>query len=1124
MAYTSIVSSQIVTSEVVISGTQSIVNGGIANSNTINDMGDQNISSGGVANSTTINSGGYQCVFGGVANFTTIDVGGYQSVFAGGVANDTIANSSGSMNIQSGGSATGFLMVNGGHVVLDNADSVSSLATMSYVLATANANDVLVTVNDGILGTGATTYSLNLDDTAAGSYILAEGVDLSGISSQTFTVTDDGQTVDVTVGSSYTFINGDRLSLNFTDDVTDQFNEGVTDQLTATLTVGEPTVSGADYSGQIEGTRDTGLFGWYYRYDVAVNGDLQVTLTVDMQFDGDDPGDELLKQWIDGIERIWSSQYSLVDGNSALPIVIDVNEVFSDADQVVTVHAGSGTGRTDMTNWYTTDPGGWSNDYQDEVAAHEFGHMLGLYDEYTGGAVSPEGLIDHNSLMGADMDIVRERYFFQVEQWAENITGREMSLVNTTIISIAVTDAIAGEPNNNGNFRISRTGLTSSALTVYFSSGGTATSGHDYALNKGSTTLTSSVVIAAGQSYVDVTLAVIDDSVVESTETVIMNLAANAAYSLGATTSGTINISDNDVPDTTPPTVPSALKQTVTGGNVAFDWADSTDASGVKQYEVRVDNNSNFSSPEHTETVIASQGTGTGIPVGTYYWQVRAQDNSGNWSAWSQSASFVIMPTDTAANTWQTAKDISGGVDNRVGLNDPADYYKLIMTNAGTLTLGLTGLSGDVNLSLLDGTGKVLKTSANKGLTGEAISMDLLTGTYYVNVAPVSGVNNAAYTLTHAEKYFSVDKAANIWQAAADIATIDSWVGFGDPADYYKLIMDKNGTLTLGLTGLTGDATLSLLDAKGKVLKTSANKGNASESIANLLLTSGTYYVNVAPVKGVNSAAYTLTHAENYFPDDKAANTWQTAKDIATIDNWVGFGDPADCYKLAMTGAGTLTLNLTGLTGDANLSLLDSKGKVLKTSANRLNTAEAITSDLLAGTYYVNVAPVKGVNSAAYTLTHAENYFPDDTALNTFALAKQVTARGTVNEWLGFGDKDDYYMFELQTATAVNLDLTDMTSNVNLYLYDSKNKQLAASAKSGNADESITKTLAAGKYYVKATLAGKENTDYSLNFGIDPSAFKTGSLQLSSAASPLTGSADTTLGDTLKKDQGLLAS
>ena len=113
----------------------------------------------------------------------------------------------------------------------------------------------------------------------------------------------------------------------------------------------------------------------------------------------------------------------------------------------------------------------------------------------------------------------------------------------------------------------------------------------------------------------------------------------------------------------------------------------------------------------------------------------------------------------------------------------------------------------------------------------------------------------------------------------------------------------------------------------------------------------------------------------------------------------------------------------------------------------------------------------------------------------------------------------------MKTGTAVALNLTGITSDVNLYLYDGKNRQLAASAKTGSTAESISKTLLAGTYYVKATLAGKANTSYALNFNINPAAFKSGSLQLFSASSPLTGSSDSALSaDPMKKNQGMLAS
>ncbi|MHB9139067.1 MAG: C10 family peptidase, partial [Victivallaceae bacterium] len=123
----------------------------------------------------------------------------------------------------------------------------------------------------------------------------------------------------------------------------------------------------------------------------------------------------------------------------------------------------------------------------------------------------------------------------------------DIYLSEQQVVAISVQDVVAGESADNGIFRITRNGDTTNALTVNFTTDGTATSGIDYTLKNGSTALTSSVVIAAGQSYVDVTLGVIDNLVPESTETAVINLTANAAYTLGATTSATINITDNDV-------------------------------------------------------------------------------------------------------------------------------------------------------------------------------------------------------------------------------------------------------------------------------------------------------------------------------------------------------------------------------------------------------------------------------------------------------------------------------------------------------------------------------------------------------------------------------------------------
>ena len=347
-------------------------------------------------------------------------------------------------------------------------------------------------------------------------------------------------------------------------------------------------------------------------------------------------------------------------------------------------------------------------------------------------------------------------------------------------------------------------------------------------------------------------------------------------------------------------------------------------------------------------------------------------------------------------------------------------------------------------------------------------------------------MNDASYTLTHTEKYTPADTAANTWQTAKKIDDgADNWVGFGDTADFYKLTMTNAGTLTLGLSGLTGNADLSLLSATGGVLKTSSNAGTNPEAITNVLLLAGTYYVKVAAGFGVNDANYTLTHTEKYTPADKAANDYKTAQDISNLDNWVGFGDAADFYKLTMTNAGMLTLGLTGLTGNADLSLLNSAGTAIKTSSNTGITPETINNvALLAGTYYVKVAAGYGVNDASYNLSNTVSYFPGDTydkAGNTIATAKLVDAP-TQTGWVGFGDTDDYYRFDLATAAIGTLRLHDMTGgNVDLTLYNSKGIQLKKSANPGVLEDTLTSTLTAGTYYARVN-AVSGNIDYTLDF------------------------------------------
>ncbi|TWV94342.1 Calx-beta domain-containing protein [Chitinophaga pinensis] len=127
-----------------------------------------------------------------------------------------------------------------------------------------------------------------------------------------------------------------------------------------------------------------------------------------------------------------------------------------------------------------------------------------------------------------------------------NIADDDNTLVNKTISIVAANDG--SEPSANAAFTISLpAGITvNEDVTVNFSVAGTATAGSDY------TTPGTSIIIPAGQNSVTLTIPVLDDQAIESTETVIVTITGGTATAAGTFTASatngtaTVNISDDD--------------------------------------------------------------------------------------------------------------------------------------------------------------------------------------------------------------------------------------------------------------------------------------------------------------------------------------------------------------------------------------------------------------------------------------------------------------------------------------------------------------------------------------------------------------------------------------------------
>ncbi|MFN5971304.1 MAG: S8 family serine peptidase, partial [Microcystis sp.] len=256
----------------------------------------------------------------------------------------------------------------------------------------------------------------------------------------------------------------------------------------------------------------------------------------------------------------------------------------------------------------------------------------------------------------------------------------------------------------------------------------------------------------------------------------------------------------------------------------------------------------------------------------------------------------------------------------------------------------------------------------------------------------------------------SVDLAGNTLATARDItigattSTYSDFVGSTDTNDYYRFSLGTSSNFSLNLTGLSADADVSLLDSNGSVITSSTNGSNISESITRQL-NAGTYYIRVYPYSGSTNYDLSLAAASVTIPDN-AGNTLATARDITigatptSYSDFVGSTDTNDYYRFSLGTTSDFSLNLTGLSADADVSLLDSNGSVITSSTNGSNISESITRQLSAGTYYVRVYPYSGSTNYNLSLSATTaTVTPGYSAISGYGLVNAARAvAGALNQ------------------------------------------------------------------------------------------------------------------------------
>lgn len=202
--------------------------------------------------------------------------------------------------------------------------------------------------------------------------------------------------------------------------------------------------------------------------------------------------------------------------------------------------------------------------------------------------------------------------------------------------------------------------------------------------------------------------------------------------------------------------------------------------------------------------------------------------------------------------------------------------------------------------------------------------------------------------------------------------TFTDAVSRSDPNDYYQVRFQQRTSFDLTLSGLRANANVELQSRNGRRIARSARPGRQDERI-NLNLDPGIYYVRV--YRGQGNTRYQLRMSANV---DRAGDSRGQARAIIASDrlrtfrDYVGPSDRNDFYRFTLDEARELDLRLSNLQANADLRLLDNRGRLLEASTQAGIRNERITTELEAGTYYLRVTP-RGNAQTRYALTVQAN-------------------------------------------------------------------------------------------------------------------------------------------------------
>jgi len=234
-------------------------------------------------------------------------------------------------------------------------------------------------------------------------------------------------------------------------------------------------------------------------------------------------------------------------------------------------------------------------------------------------------------------------------------------------------------------------------------------------------------------------------------------------------------------------------------------------------------------------------------------------------------------------------------VDQSVSTTNQEDYYKIQLPRRGDLTILLSNLDANANLSVLDFDGNALSPvldSNNTGTTNDQVARNLDPGIYYIKVAnATSGTVNYRLTVTTA-----------LEEVMPNLVVRDNSSGFFSwqisPVDKKILRYGFGQSLTPDAYALPGDLDM---DGEGDVFLQ-----NVSNGVLGIWYMRGNTLKNTAILSNTVSPPWSVRGIADFDGDGQNDIVW---RDISTGDNGVWLMEDGGTTIASIVGLPSATTN-----------------------------------------------------------------------------------------------------------------------------------------------------------------------------------------------------------------------